>query len=513
MRALALMVCLAIACKGSDGVTDTRVSKPQEEPMKKVIVSPIAGSWYTADRDALRKEIEGYLSKADTADMVQGRVVGLISPHAGYRYSGAVAAFGYKTLKGQKVRRVVIMGPSHRVPFSGLALPDATHWKTPLGEVAIDREAIEKLLKHKEFALREDTFRVEHSVDIQIPFIQVVAPDAVIVPIVVGHIDPGTAASAGKALRTIVDDGTVLVASSDFTHYGARFDYWPFPVAEAENKLVAYADEAWSALKVLDADGFRAHLDRTGDTICGAFPIQVLLAALPKAAQGIKLKFDMSGRQEGDYTNSVSYLSAAYKLLPASREFINHPLLSESDQRFLLSLARETLRRHLNGQPLPDPVKEGKSLSELLRKEFGVFVTLKRHGELRGCIGSIFPVEPLYQGVIRNAVNAAVHDPRFYPMTADEEPLVEIEISVLTTPEEVSGPEDIVVGRDGVVLTKGPAKAVFLPQVAPEQGWDLDTMLTHLSLKAGLSGNAWKSGASFQVFQAHVFNEADFKGR
>jgi len=221
----------------------------------------------------------------------------------------------------------------------------------------------------------------------------------------------------------------------------------------------------------------------------------------------------MSGRQEGDYTNSVSYLSAAYKLLPASREFINHPLLSESDQRFLLSLARETLRRHLNGQPLPDPVKEGKSLSELLRKEFGVFVTLKRHGELRGCIGSIFPVEPLYQGVIRNAVNAAVHDPRFYPMTADEEPLVEIEISVLTTPEEVSGPEDIVVGRDGVVLTKGPAKAVFLPQVAPEQGWDLDTMLTHLSLKAGLSGNAWKSGASFQVFQAHVFNEADFKGR
>ncbi|MBM4397835.1 MAG: AmmeMemoRadiSam system protein A, partial [Deltaproteobacteria bacterium] len=413
---------------------------------------------------------------------------------------------------GQRVRRVVVMGPSHRVPFAGLAVTDATHWRTPLGEVPIDTDAVRKLRESRDFAVRDDAFRQEHSVDIQVPFVQVVAPEASIVPIVIGHVDAATAARAGKALRAVIDEATVVVASSDFTHYGDRFGYEPFPPKDAPAALTEYAARAWDAIRVLDAAAFRAHLDRTGDTICGAAPIQVLLAALPRKAQGVRLAFDTSGRQEGDYANSVSYLSGAFKLPPDSREFRNHVVLPEADQRFLVELARDTIRRHLAGRDLPDPVKEGRAVSDLVRKEFGVFVTLKKHGDLRGCIGSIFPVEPLYQGVIRNAVNAASHDPRFRPLTQAEEPEVEIEVSVLTPPEKVDGPEDIVVGRDGVVLGKGGSRAVFLPQVAPEQGWDLATMLTHLSMKAGLSGGAWKSGAEFQVFQAHVFGEEDFKG-
>lgn len=515
--ALAALVFITVACKDMEGSTMEKTAQPAPAapPAKKVIDSPIAGSWYTDDPVALRREIEGYLARADTAaaDAVPGPVAGLVSPHAGYRYSGAVAAYGYRTLRGQKVRRVVVMGPSHRVPFAGLAIPDATHWRTPLGEVPIDVEAVKRLADTKEFAYRPEAFRLEHSVDIQVPFLQVVAPGASIVPIVVGRLDGATAERAGKALRTVVDDATVVVASSDFTHYGDRFDYRPFPLAQAEKSLSEYADRAWEAIGRLDAAAFAAHLDRTGDTICGAAPIQVLMAALPRRAAGVKLRFDMSGRQEGDYSNSVSYLSAAFKLPPPTGKFINHPILPEADQRFLLGLARETLRKHLAGRPLPDPVREGRAVSDLLRKEFGVFVTLKKHGDLRGCIGSIFPAEPLVEGVVRNAVNAASHDPRFRPMTAEEEPEVEIEISVLTPPVRVAGPEDILVGRDGVVLGKGGSRAVFLPQVAPEQGWDLATMLSHLSLKAGLPGNAWKSGAEFQVFQAHVFSEEDFEVR
>jgi AmmeMemoRadiSam system protein A len=134
-------------------------------------------------------------------------------------------------------------------------------------------------------------------------------------------------------------------------------------------------------------------------------------------------------------------------------------------------------------------------------------VTLKKRGALRGCIGSIMPIESLVDGVIRNAVNAAVQDPRFPPLTADEEPDVDIEISVLTPPADVQAPDDIRVGRDGVILARGNARSVFLPQVAPEQGWDRATMLKHLAMKAGLPGDAWRSGVSLQVFQAQVFEE------
>lgn len=500
-----------VVCKGTEkeGEPMKKGNGTPQQVEKKVIYSPVAGSWYPGDENTLRREIEQMLAQADVSELAgyRGRILGLISPHAGYRYSGRVAAHGYRLLQGRNVRRVVVMGPSHYVAFQGLALPDATHWKTPLGEVRLDREAIEKLAKtSNRFMFRGDAFKREHSVDIQIPFLQVVAPEAVLVPIVVGHLGLAEAREAASAIRQIIDDSTVLVASSDFTHYGPNYGYVPFRDRIPE-RIEELAIQAGKYIAAKDVEGFYGYLDRTGDTICGANPIAVLLGAMPASSEAVPLKFDTSGRMLGDYTNSVSYYSIAFIEQRAATKFENVELVDKATQQFLLKLARETLRRHLSGKPLPDPAKEGWEVPAKAREVFGVFVTLKKHGNLRGCIGSIVGSEPLYQGVIRNTVNAAAHDTRFYPVTSAEEPEIEIEISVLTPLKEVSGPQDIKVGRDGVVLEKGGRRAVFLPQVAPEQGWDLATMLSHLSLKAGLPSDAWKSGARFEVFQAHVFHE------
>ena len=505
---LAIMLGAAFACTAKEANSmDVPLKTPT--PAKKVIDSPVAGSWYPADPDVLRRELQGYLDAAAGGPVQagQGRVVALISPHAGYRYSGGVAAFGFKQLKGARIRRVIVMGPSHHVAIHGIATTDATHWRTPLGEVAIDVVAEKTLSGTSGFAVRADAFAREHSVDMQIPFLQVVAPDAMLVPLVVGQLDAAEARAAGKALRALMDDDTILVASSDFTHYGPNYGYVPFREG-AETRLKGLADEAWDAIGHLDLDAFVAHLRSTGDTICGEAPIQVLLAAIPKRVEATRLKFDTSGRMTGDFENSVSYQSIAFRMGPTRGDFKNLDFIAPADQQVLLGLARDTLRRQLAGKPLPAPERDGR-LSEKLRADYGVFVTLKKHGDLRGCIGSIVATEPLFQGVIRNTVNAAIHDPRFPAMTAAEEPDVEIEISVLTPPRDVSGPEDIVIGRDGVILGRGSSRAVFLPQVAPEQGWDLDTMLTYLARKAGLPGDAWRGGASFQTFQAHVFGEKE----
>ena len=508
-----LAFCLG-ACKAGEaesmkaGKNEEKTNGGEEE--KKVIDSPVAGSWYTSDGGALRREIRGYLDEADLSGLpdVPGRITGLISPHAGYRFSGKVEAHGYKLLEGKAIHRVIVLGPSHHIAMNGFALTDATHWRTPIGEVPIDGKAAKELSRSTEFQYRHDAFTREHSVDIQIPFIQVVAPEAMILPIVVGQISPEQAIKAGRILRTLLDGKTVLVASSDFTHYGSNFGYVPFQ-KDVEKGLKGLTDNAAKAIMNMDIEGFHRHVEDTGDTICGRAPIMTLLSAIPGSAMVVPLKFDTSGRMTGDWSNTVSYLSVALFLGLNRGPFQGIEVLEESEQQALLKLARETVRLHLSGRALPDPEKEWKEIPDRLRQEFGVFVTLKKQGNLRGCIGSILPVEPLFKGVIRNAINAASNDHRFRPMTLDEEPEVDIEISVLTPPEEVFSADDIRIGRDGVILEQGSHRAVFLPQVAPEQGWDLETTLTHLSMKSGLAGDAWKQDTRFRTFQAQVFHEQE----
>lgn len=500
---------MASACRGQEEkeMKPTSTKPPMAEAARKVMESPIAGTWYPANATTLRSEIEGYLAEVPASE-ADGRVVGLVSPHAGYRYSGRVAAHGFKRLAAQDVARVIVVAPSHRVPLTGFALPDATAWRTPLGDVAIDGKTVEALAAVPGFVVRNDAFAREHALDIQLPFLQVVAPRALLVPILAGRLDAGDVVAAGKALGALMDERTVFVASSDFTHFGPDFGFEPFR-DDVPAGLKRLADAATDAIVRRDAAAFGRHLARTGDTICGAGPIRVMLAALSEGVVGVPVTFDTSGRITGDFENSVSYVSIAFHMATAGSADSGGSVLDEAARRYVVSLARRTLRQYLAGRGRPDPDGAGETVPDAVRRNHGVFVTLKKGGNLRGCIGSILPTEPLLQGVVRNAVNAAVNDPRFPPMTPEEEPEVAIEVSVLTPPTDVASWRDIVIGRDGIILAKGRARSVFLPQVAPEQGWTLEETLTHLALKAGLRGDEWRSGASFQVFQAQVIEERD----
>jgi AmmeMemoRadiSam system protein A len=214
-----------------------------------------------------------------------------------------------------------------------------------------------------------------------------------------------------------------------------------------------------------------------------------------------------------DYTNSVSYVAAAFygawpPAQPPAAQAANGSLSAE-DKKILLSLARKTILYALDKKRVPEPADLRITPSEAVKVPRAAFVTLKKHGELRGCIGDIFPQRPLYKSVIANAIYAAFADRRFPQLQKDECKEIKIEISALTPPSPVASAQAIRIGTDGMVLNKDGRSAVFLPQVAPEQGWDLETTLANLSMKAGLAPDAWKDGASFQVFQAEVFGEPE----
>jgi len=435
----------------------------------------------------------------------------LILPHAGYRYSGQTAAYGIKQIIGKKFRRVVVMGPSHRSAMENMAsVPDVTHYGTPLGEVPLDTAFITALKKHPFFQTLPYVHEGEHSVQIEVPLLQRALGEFSLVPIVVGQADLASSRKMASVLASLIDEETLVVASSDFTHFGPNYGYVPFR-DDVPARLKALDMGAYEHIEKKDPEGLYNYLDTTGDTICGSRPIAILLSMLPAESQAHLLKYDTSGNVTGDYTNSVSYFAIAFAGTwkkgagPAIPE--EKTVLEAEDKKRLLGLARKTIEFALTQQRMPSLEELGIENAPALEAVQGAFVTLKEHEQLRGCIGDIFPTRPLYKAVMANAINAAVNDPRFPPVQPEEIPQLHIEISVLTPLQPLDDYRRIEIGKHGVVLSKNGRRAVFLPQVAPEQGWDLEEMLTNLARKAGLPGDAWKEGASFEVFEAIVFEE------
>ena len=486
------------------------VSSPGAEQKKKKVVLPsmLAGKWYPADTDTLRGQIEQLFAKADVQP--KDNVVALILPHAGYQYSGQTAAFGVKAA-GRKYRRIVVIGPSHYVNMpETLSVPDAAAYMSPLGEVPIDVEFIKKLRKNKIFKSIPLAHRQEHSVQIQLPLLQYGLKDFELVPIVAGVCSPETIAKAARVLKDLVDDRTLVVASSDFTHFGLRYGYAPFDenIPEQIKKLDM---GAYENIARLDGRGFLEYKQKTGATICGYVPIAVLLSMLAKDTKAELVNYSTSGKLTGDFTNSVSYLSVAFyrsgrEKAPA-RPMEPHIELSDVEKKQLLMLARRSLIYFLEKKQIPTAAELNFELTDAMKKIGAAFVTLKRDNQLRGCIGHTLPQGPLYESVIQNAINAGINDWRFTAVTRDEMDLIDFEISALSEPVKVASPNDIRIGTDGVIFKKAGKSSVFLPQVAREQRWDLPLMLKNLSLKAGLSADDWKEGGEFFIFQALVFSE------
>ena len=450
-----LLPWLLSGCGGRPEPTHSNLPSPavgQEQPASspaRVRVPAVAGLFYPADKTALSQTIDGLLARAVTHSIPKLR--GLVCPHAGYPFSGLTAANAYKLLAGRSFQTVIVLGPSHYAAFSGASVPDAEVYQTPLGLVPISQKARQLvgtgpfvleprcLVERPQWwmqslkpapAMGEDTPETwEHSVEVEVPFLQKTLPNFKLLPVILGEVDPEQVA---RVLAGQLDDQTLVVASSDLSHY--------YPYETATN----LDQHCIQAILNLDIPGMR------NQEACGKLPILTLMSLARRNGWRAQL---LDARNSGDVTGEknrvVGYAAIAFYETATDT-------YAASDRKFLLALARTTLARVATNGPLPD--LSAKDLSSKLAETKACFVTLKEHGDLRGCIGHIFPQEALYQAVEDNARNAATRDPRFQPVRPGELNQINIEISVLTEPQPLrfDSPEDLL-GKlrpkaDGVVL-------------------------------------------------------------
>ncbi len=510
LRSLIFVIAFVICCSSKPG------SKQQKgATMKEVFRPVVAGAFYPSTEAETRKMLDNFNKQVKRTIEKKGDVFGLISPHAGYIYSGRTAAYGFKMVEGKKYDLIVVMAPSHRMRGDRAVLLDYSAYNTPLGDIIIDTDSVKELLKDsKNFMADAGYFRIEHSLEVQLPFIQYYLKEPKILPIIVPVYDKKALRDIATSIyNTLKKKNVLYVASSDMSHYK------PY---EENNAIDEYS---FSVLKKNDPDLLFDEEMQEKTQFCGIAPILVLMNIVKLAgADGPHIVFhENSGDTAGDKSAVVGYGSVVYfegngsriKVLKDSEsggigikgEKNMKYTLTDEEKKELLKLARNSIEYYLDNKKMMDY----KPTSSKLNEKGAAFVTLKKHGDLRGCIGHIIAFEPLYKSVLSNAVNAAVNDPRFMPVEKGELNEIEIEISVLTPLEPIKK-EDIVLGRDGLVLTKGFNKGVFLPQVPEEAGWKtVDEYLSHLCLKAGLNMDCYKNGdIKLEKFEAIVFHERDF---
>jgi len=472
----------------------------------------VAGSWYPGEPAALKKLLQQCLDRVKKPEL-PGEPVVVIAPHAGYRFSGPCAAAAFKAVEGKSFSRVILIGPSHGTggPFSGGAVPTVTHFATPLGNVPLDTETCRKLIAADGFVAADGAHAREHCLEMELPFLQCVLKDfgKGIVPIVVGRVDAKTLTKMAATLRGVADEKTLVVVSSDFVHYGPDYGYVPFK-QDVQANIARLDGAAIDRILAVDHRGFVDLVEGTRATICGRWAIAVALEAFADRAdvEGVALGYAASGAMLNDWTNSVSYAAIALCRGAAAP-------LTEAERKVLLRIARDQVREHLrSGKQLAD-VEKRYELPPRLKKKAPAFVTLTRDGQLRGCIGHLQPVEPLYASVLHNAVSAC-KDPRFVddPVTAAEEPKLHVEISVLSRFKQIGSVDEVKVGRDGLIIRSGRRQGLLLPQVPVQQKWDLQRYLVGLCRKAALPDDAWKAPETRMYrFTGQVFGEPHERGR
>lgn len=464
----------------------------------------VAGQFYPAEPDALRSAVDDLLdSRKDPS--VAGEIVAVVAPHAGYPYSGSTAAAAYRAIRHRPYDAVVVLSPSHQEMFEGASVYAHGGYRTPLGTVPVEEDLARDILGRDPDVHASNAghrvappsplarLRGEHAIEVQLPFLQEAVPDLRIVPIVIAESDFDLCRRLGQAIaRASRGRRVLLVASSDLYH-GYSYDECIRTDAETLGRIEAF-----------DPEEFSRRVQRQECQACGSAPITTAMVAArgmgaDRAAVVARTNSgDATGMKEG-YV--VGYGAAIfYRSLPGVRE----EELTATQREHLLRIARTAIREALHGRPLSPP----EDLPGPLRAPRGAFVTLKHRGELRGCIGHVYPHQSVAETVQQMAVAAALRDPRFPSVSPDELPEIEVEISVLSLPRKVEGVEQIHVGEHGLIVHHPAGQGLLLPQVAVERGWDRETFLAHTCRKAGLPKDAWKRPETeISVFSAEVFGE------
>jgi MEMO1 family protein len=433
------------------------------QPESKVRPPAVAGAFYPGGAAALRQELDDLLGGVERFEPRFSFPKVLIVPHAGYIYSGAVAAAAYDELVPAKgvVKRVVMLGPVHRVAVNGLALPAAEAFDTPLGRVPLDRGALRQLQGLKQVGISGPAHAQEHSLEVQLPFLQKVLGAFALVPFAVGR---ATVAEVAEVIERLWGGPeTLFILSTDLSHY---HDY------EQARKI---DDATLGRIAALSTD-------INHQEACGATPLNGLLEVARRKSLSIRLLSACnSGDTAGGKGRVVGYSSFALEEPSA--------VSGEEAGRTLIAIARSSIARVLGVESGPQP-----ALAPWLRQAGATFVTLTMDGRLRGCVGSLAAERMLGEDVAANALGAAFRDHRFPKLSREEWPKVQVEVSLLSPPKPMAFADEgdllaqIRPGEDGIILEHDGRRATFLPQVwegLPEPQRFFDELMKKAGIPAG----------------------------
>jgi hypothetical protein len=499
------------ACSdGSGSKEESGLEQEGRFKMGQVRKPAVAGQFYPGDPVTLAKQLSDFFKNAKK-EPVPGKIVALISPHAGYMYSGQVAAYSFKLLEGLSFETVVVISPSHVAYFPGASVYNGGSYETPLGQIPVDTTLAGQIADANKKVFLSDKghsfagMRGEHALEVELPFLQLVLGRFKLVAIVVADQDWVTCEALGEALsKALKGKNALIVASTDLSHFH------PYDEAVRLDNIVM------NHVNSFDPEELHADLASKVCEACGGGPVlATMLAAKGLGADKAKvLKYANSGDVTGDKSGVVGYMAAVIYDSEAAAEGRRESEekkvgiesgLSEDDKETLMNIARTTIEHRVKGETLPEFEVD----SPILKENRGAFVTIHKQGRLRGCIGYIQAIKPLYVTIQEMAEAAALNDHRFPPVSAEELDALDLEISVLTPLRKIRDVDEIEVGKHGIVLKKGYHQGVFLPQVATEQGWDRTTFLSEICFKAGIHDkNCWKDeDAEIFIYSAEVFKE------
>lgn len=474
---------------------------PFPAPAGDVRPPAVAGMWYPDSTSELAQMIDQLTARAQKTQLrlpPAKKLRALILPHAGFIYSGWTAAHAARVLSPGQFQKVILLGPDHRVGFTNGAVSDVAAYQTPLGLIPLHADARRLRSESSLFQSSSASDRREHSLEAVLPFLQVYLKEFSLVPIVMG---PSHIATIADAIDPLIDAKTLIVVSSDLSHF--------LPYAQAKNR------DSQTIQLILN---FKSkEISKRDNSACGKNPILVLLdLARRRHWTPVLLHYANSGDTGGGRRRVVGYATIAFFEGEAMTEKSqNDHHFNESEGRRLIALARQTIMARLGIKPQdPASASQQDPLSEpCFQRLCGTFVTLKKNGALRGCIGNLIANKSVAEGIRENALSAAFRDPRFPPLAAEEVDQLQISISILTQPKPLpyKDADDLLaklrVNVDGVILRKGTAGATFLPQVW-EQLPDPNDFLSHLCLKAGLPADTWRNtNLDVATYQVQYFEE------
>jgi len=456
-----------------------------------------ANQFYPAGPERLQRDVDFFLEavQADSHFKKFSNLRVLLVPHAGYPYSGQVAAYGYSQLNSQRIKRVILLGVAHADFADRACLSTAEAWQTPLGQVKLDVQMLNSLAALAEFEFNDEVHQHEHSLEVQLPFLQtVLTAEVKIAPILLGQIADNKLQSIAQILQKYLDAETLLVISTDLAHYP------PVDLAEQADR------ETIEAILSGEPGLFKSVVKKIQPTqalqtrACAqqAIEIGLRLAENWPEKEIRLLRYANSATVSGDTQRVVGY--AAMGIFSENLDADNQAR-DEKRQKILQKIAGQAIKKVVTGEKVQGlSVDEQNLVTDLLKQKLGVFVTLRKNGQLRGCIGNVEPEENLAVMLPKMAQAAAVDDTRFEPVKVEELTELEIKVSLLSKPREIQDINEIELGKHGVILECDGRRGVYLPEVAIEQGFSREELLDSLCQhKMGLKKGCWRGGRVFLI--------------